>query len=109
MPAISDIGASNITTDSATITWITDQQADSLVEYGTTTSYGSSASDTAMVTSHSITLTGLVPGTTYHFKITSTNSYGFSSSSGDETFTTLSPITVTITSPLDNDTINKPM
>ncbi|GBD97125.1 MAG TPA: hypothetical protein ENG83_12440 [Nitrospirae bacterium] len=107
LPAIRDIAASNINTDSATITWITDQQADSLVEYGTTTSYGNSASDAAMVTSHSITLTGLVPGITYHFKIKSTNSYGFSSSSGDETFTTLSPITVTITSPLDNDTINR--
>jgi len=31
-----------------------------------------------------------------------------SSSSGDNTFTTLSPITLTITSPLDGDTIYRP-
>ncbi|MBE0427110.1 MAG: PKD domain-containing protein [Nitrospirae bacterium] len=88
LPVISNIAVSNITRDSAAITWTTDQPADSLVEYGTTTSYGSSVKDSALITSHSITLANLTPGTTYHFKVTSKNVYGFSSSSGDDTFTT---------------------
>jgi hypothetical protein len=109
-PVISSITTSNITTDSATITWTTDQTSDSLVEYGTTTAYGNSVSDSTLTTSHSITLSGLSSETTYYFKITSTNSYGFSTTSGDNTFTTLSPpssITLTITSPSNGETISK--
>lgn len=90
-PTISNITASNITTDSATITWTTDQPSDSRVEYGTTTSYGTSVSDLNLVTTRSIVLTNLSPSTTYHFRVTSKNANGLSSSSGDNTFITLSP------------------
>ena len=106
-PVISNVSVTDITNDSATITWMTDQSTDSLVDYGTTILYGNSESDPALTTSHSIALTNLNPGTIYHFIVTSTSSYGFSSSSGDNTFTTLSPITITITSPLDSDTVNR--
>ncbi len=107
-PTITNVAVSNITGDSATITWTTDHLSDSLVEYGTTVLYGSSESDASMTSSHSIVLTGLTPGTTYHYIVTSTNSNGVSSSSADDTFTTFSPITVTILIPSDNDTINRP-
>ncbi len=108
LPTISNITVSNITRDSATITWTTDQLSDSTVEYGESASYGSVATNPMHTTTHSIILTGLIPSTNYHFKITSKNSYGFSSSSGDNTFTTPSPITITVTSPLDGETISKP-
>ena len=91
LPVISNINVTNITQDSATITWTTDQQTDSVVDYGTTTSYGRSESDPQLVTGHSVYITGLTPGTTYHFMVTSTNDLGFSSSSGDNTFDTLPP------------------
>ena len=39
-PQISDVDATGITDDSATITWETDQAATSQVEYGPTTAYG---------------------------------------------------------------------
>ncbi len=110
-PVISNISISNITTDSATITWTTDQPSSTFIEYGTTTSYGSSMIDSTLTTSHGITLPNLTSATTYHFKVTLTNSYGFSSSSGDNTFTTASlpsSITLTITSPSNGETINKP-
>ncbi len=59
LPAINNIAVTSITADSATITWTTDQQANSLVEYGLTTSYGSSAANASLTTSHSITLQGM--------------------------------------------------
>jgi hypothetical protein len=103
-PIISDITVSNITASSATITWTTNQMSDSLVEYGVTTSYGSSVSDSTLTINHSITLTDLVPLTTYHFRVTSKNSYGFSSSSGDVLFTTLQ-FTVTTLGDYGNVTV----
>jgi beta propeller repeat protein len=107
-PVISNIAVSNITNNSTIITWTTDQSANSLVDYGATVLYGNTASDPAMTTSHSITLTNLTMGMTYHFMVTSTNGYGLTSFSGDNTFTTTGPITITVTSPLDNATINRP-
>ena len=99
---ISNMAASGITSDSATITWDTDQLADSRVDYGATTSYGNFVSDSTLITTHGIILTGLVPSTTYHFKVISTNTYGFSSSSGNGTFLTLvprGPLVLSIDSP----------
>jgi len=88
LPVISSIAVTGVTMNSALITWKTDQPSDSLVEYGATNSYGNSVTDTLSVISHSIILTGLNPSATYHFKVTSSNSYGFSSSSSDNTFST---------------------
>jgi PKD repeat protein len=88
LPVISNVASGNFALDSATITWTTEQPSDSLVEYGATISYGSSAKDATLVTNHSITLINLTSGTIYHFKVTSKNIYGISSSSVDNTFTT---------------------
>jgi len=104
-PVISQIAVTNITINSATVTWTTDQPTDSQVEYGTTTAYGNVVSDPTLTTTHSLSLTGLVSNTTYHFEVTATNTYGTSSSSGDYIFSTLSSITLTITSPFDAEAI----
>lgn len=56
----------------ATITWDTDEPADSRVDYGTSpAALTSSVSSATLVTSHVVALSGLVPGTTYHFRVTS--------------------------------------
>jgi Purple acid Phosphatase, N-terminal domain len=69
---ISAISVSSITQTSATITWTTDRAADSLVQYGLTTAYGTSTpTDLTLTTSHSVTITGLAPGTYYHFRVRS--------------------------------------
>ncbi len=86
-PTISGVQAISVTSTSATITWTTDVSANSQVNYGTTTSYGGQASDGSLVTSHSLTLSGLLPSTTYHYQCASANPYG-SAQSGDFTFTT---------------------
>jgi hypothetical protein len=86
-PVISAVTATNITMTSATITWTTNSASTSLVEYGTSTSYGNTTPlDGALVTAHSQPLTGLASGTTYHYRVTSKDAAGFSSTSGDFSF-----------------------
>lgn len=90
-PVISNVQSSNITTSSAVITWTTDEASNSVVEYGLTTSYGSSSSNSSLVTSHSITLSGLSSNTLYHYRVSSTDASNNTATSGDFTFTTLAP------------------
>jgi hypothetical protein len=85
---IDGISATGIVTNGAAIQWITRQPTTGLVEFGETTAYGSSVTDANMTTQHSITLSGLTPATTYHFRITATTAQGVVSSSADQTFTT---------------------
>lgn len=88
-PVISNVVSSNLTSASATITWTTDEQADSQVAYGTTVAYGSLTTlNTAMVTSHSAVVSGLTPKTTYHYQVLSRDSSGNAAASADYTFTT---------------------
>jgi hypothetical protein len=89
-PAISGITTSSITGISAMIRWTTDEVCDSQVEYGTNLSYGSSTQlDTGMVTSHSQVLSGLLPGTTYYFRIKSRDAAGNLSVSDNYLFATV--------------------
>jgi subtilisin family serine protease len=73
----------------ATIFWATDELSDSVVYYGIDPNYGSEASDSSFVKSHEITLIGLIPSTTYHYKFKSTDSADNSYESEDHVFTTL--------------------
>jgi hypothetical protein len=64
-----------------TITWRTDVPADSQVQYGLTTNYGSATSvDRTLVTSHSVTITGLTRKTPYFFQVLSRDGVGSLSS-----------------------------
>ncbi len=85
---ISAITVSNIAADSATISWVTDKVAqDDSIEYGLTASYGQSTDTSTSPGSalHTRKLTGLQPGTTYHFRIS--EEFG-DSVSDDHTFVT---------------------
>lgn len=87
-PVISGEQASNITASNATITWTTDEASNSVVEYGLTISYGSTASDAANVTSHSVGLTNLAANTLYHYRVKSTDASGNTATSLDHSFLT---------------------
>jgi hypothetical protein len=87
-PLIGNISVSAITTTSATITWTTDVAATGQVNYGTSSSYGSTSGSSASSTTHSVTLTGLTPGQTYDFAVSATNASGAISTSPNATFTT---------------------
>jgi hypothetical protein len=59
------------------------------VQYGTSTGYGwLSPANSALSTLHTVTLTGLTPGTLYDFQVLSTNASGNSATSANFTFTT---------------------
>lgn len=89
-PTVSSV-SSTPNSSGATITWTTNEASSSKVEYGLTTSYGSttSESDTSTrVTSHSVSLTGLVSCVTYHYRVLSKDSANNEGVSSDGTFTT---------------------
>ena len=76
-PAISAVTAGSLTGNSAVITWTTDEASTSQVEFGLTTAYGSTTTlDGNLVTSHSVPVTGLTAGTTYHFRVLSRDGTG---------------------------------
>jgi hypothetical protein len=88
-PVISNVAAGGITGSGATITWNTDFNSDSQVEYGPTTAYGQSTTlNPALVTSHSQGLSGLNSDTLYHYRVKSKNAPGNLVMSGDFTFRT---------------------
>lgn len=98
-PTITRVGASNIDQESATIQWTTDEPADSKVEYGTSTTYGSTPTKSGLRTDHYLDLSGLSPGTTYHYRVKSADEAGNETVSPDHTFTTSSPPSKTSTAP----------
>ncbi len=77
------------TQDTAQISWTTNQNSDSQVEYGTTAGYGNSTPiSTTLLTSHSITLSSLASGTVFHFRVKSRDNSGTLVTSSDQVFTT---------------------
>lgn len=87
---ISNVQAVNIQSDRVTISWQTQKEANSQVEYGLASDYGSfSPLQTLWRFNHSIELEGLSAGTLYHFRVRSTDRHGNSAVSTDGVFTTL--------------------
>jgi hypothetical protein len=110
-PTITNVQHSAVSGTSATVSWTTNEQADTQIEYGTTTAYGSSTTlDTTQTTAHSQTLSGLTTNTLYHYRVKSRDGSGNLAVSGDNTFTTTAPDTtaptVSITAPSNNATIS---
>ncbi len=95
-PNITNILLKNVTDRSATVTWETDEDATSQVEYGTSASYGSKEpsadpdpSSVTLTKAHQITLTGLSANGTYFFKVKSKDKAGNAAEkAGDSSFTT---------------------
>ncbi len=102
-PQISNVQVSAITETTAVVTWTTDKPSDSFVQYGTATNvwdgYPGSQSDAALVTSHSVALSGLIQQSVYYFMVGSTDAYGNgpdnkggdANPSAEDTFRTLDP------------------
>ena len=90
-PEIYEIKIYNITQTSIVIEWNTNELSDSLVKYGTSSSYSQEINNTILTKTHSIKITELMSNTTYYFCIYSTDASFNSNSSGEKEFDTLSP------------------
>jgi Fe-S cluster assembly iron-binding protein IscA len=98
-PEISGVSINNVTGESATITWNTNENANSLVAYepeGAT--FSMMAGDSVVnfdkekfTTSHSVQILGLIPSTKYNYKIVSYDTSGNISKSYESSFTTKEP------------------
>jgi nitrogen fixation protein FixH len=87
-PVVSAVASSTGAT-TATITWTTNESSDSQIDYGLTTSYGTTTTlDTNMTTSHTVNITGLASSTLYHFRIKTKDASANLTTTSDYTFTT---------------------
>lgn len=98
-PVITNLNIS-VTATGATISWTTNEPADTQIHYGLTTAYGSTTPlNATMSTNHTVTLSGLTPGTNYHFEALSRDAAGNLAVLGDIPFTTQ---TIVQAGPLDH-------
>jgi hypothetical protein len=95
-PIVGDASASDIKPDGATINGTINPQGSSTtyaVEYGTTLSYGASEPGASPLEGQGdqpapLVLTGLAPGTEYHYRLVADNNTGGVQTGVDHTFTT---------------------
>jgi methionine-rich copper-binding protein CopC len=70
-PVISGINA-GATGTTLTVTWTTDENSTSRVDYGTSAAaLSQNATGSGLATSHSVDITGIAPNTRYYFRVTS--------------------------------------
>lgn len=102
-PPVAQTGvAQSLATTTATLTGSVDPRGRSTswhFDYGTTTSYGSrttsqNAGSGTTPVGVSTPVSGLTPGTTYHFRLVASNNVG-TAVGGDQTFTTVPAVTLT--------------
>jgi subtilase family serine protease len=104
-PIISQV-STNVGQAQCVISWQTDEPASSVVEYGLTPGYGTTNRLFGnLLTAHTVTLSSLTPGLTYHFRIRSADSVSNEAATADLTFQTLpapdlAPSIVAATSPI---------
>ncbi|MFA6184377.1 MAG: LamG-like jellyroll fold domain-containing protein [Parcubacteria group bacterium] len=95
--------------DNVTISWSTNENASSIVEYGTTSTYGESTGEQDLsprVQNHNILISNLISCTDYHFRVVSNDAILNQGISSDQIFTTsgcpVSPDTTTVTTSSDS-------
>ena len=95
------LGATKVVADidRADISWTTDRESGSTVYLSPENEYQANAKDPysitqgdpkELVTKHAITVIGLIPGTSYHFKVVSEDDFGLAAETADDTFKTKS-------------------
>jgi hypothetical protein len=81
-PVISAVAATATAAGVATVSWSTNEASTSRVDYGATAaSLSQNVSDATRVSAHSMQITGLTPGATYYFRVSSADAAGNSATS----------------------------
>lgn len=114
-PVITEVAVGSLTENIAVISWKTNESSDSTVDYATgpvgLTPFTMLASDPSMLTEHQVTLSNLLPGRTYHFRVRSidfernegvSSEYQFATPSGAAPAT---PVNFAISSPTEMERI----
>jgi hypothetical protein len=86
--AISNTETTYVSTSTVMISWQTNKDADSQIEYGTTNAYGLLTPIGAISQSHMVALSSLTPNTKYYYRAIS-KTFGETAYSPAESFTTL--------------------
>jgi hypothetical protein len=106
-PTISDLKITEITALSFSVTWTTNEPADSYIEYGLNANYGFTIGTADKVTAHSVRVEGplVLPKTDYIFRATSTDTAG-NKVTGDQNTTSTKGVPLLV---LVTDQTNKPL
>ena len=105
-PTISDISVT-VDVTSAVVSWTTNENSDSAVEYAiesvASASTTDEVSDSSLVASHEMELTGLTASTTYYFIVKSADGNNNTATSSEQMFTTDEEPVVDTTAPIITD------
>lgn len=92
-PAISSVATGNVASTTASVIWTTDEVATSKVYYGTSTPLvlgtALTGSNSLLVTTHVMPLSGLTASSTYHYVVQSQDGAGNTATSTENSFMTL--------------------
>lgn len=87
-PSISELTVADITTQSISVQWKTNELATSEIEYGTDENFGLSESFEGFETNHTMVISNLNPDATYFFRIKTVDTSGNASYSSSNSVTT---------------------
>ena len=88
-PIVSSLSATQITSSSAVIQWLTNTAATSQVAYGVGNTSTTTPNNSALVTFHSVQISGLQPYRVYEYNVITDDSFGDQTISPTLTFQTL--------------------
>lgn len=97
-PVLSSI-STTVSDDGISASWTTDELSSTQIEYGLTSSYGSTTTETdttTRVTSHSASISGLAPCTTYYYRLKSSDTLNTGTSTASSFRTTGCTIDTTV-------------
>ena len=89
LPSISDLEVTHLGENSVRISWSTATPTSSAVDYGPTVAYSQTSSMPDLTLSHLVVVSGLLPGTIYHFRARSKDVCNQEVMTGDDAFNTL--------------------
>ncbi|MFA5107494.1 MAG: fibronectin type III domain-containing protein [Patescibacteria group bacterium] len=90
-PRVAEVVITDVRLFDAVITWKTNKETTTIIDYGTTTDYGQTYTDTggSYTFTHTVKLERLTDGTTYHLRMAGTDSNSNPVQSDDYSFATL--------------------
>ncbi|MFZ2983523.1 MAG: fibronectin type III domain-containing protein, partial [Minisyncoccia bacterium] len=88
-PTITSVSIANIGAFGAEVNLVASKDTNAFVQYGLSTSYGSTEGDATFSSAKAIKLNNLLEGTTYHYRVVVFDKYGNTASSNDQTFKTI--------------------